>query len=99
MAKARFDKQSARDAGTLLPIVAAILFLPPMTLIFSAPAEIAGIPLILVYLFGAWAMVIAASLFLAVRLDDSGHTPPEREDPVGNSGPADSRAPGSRIPR
>lgn len=95
-------KQSTRDAGTLLPIVAAILFLPPLTLIFSAPITIAGIPLILVYLFTAWALVIAAACFLASRLEDigvrQGEAPSQPGDDISVPSP-DNVSPGPRPPR
>jgi hypothetical protein len=95
-------KQSTRDAGTLLPIVAAILFLPPLTLIFSAPIAIAGLPLILVYLFTAWALVIAAACFLASRLEDIGvrqdEAPSQPGDDISVPSP-DNVSPGPRPPR
>ena len=95
-------KQRIRDAGTLLPIVAAILFLPPLTLIFSAPVAIAGIPLILVYLFTAWALVIAAACVLASRIEDIAvrhdDTAPQPGDAASPSSP-DSGSPGPWAPR
>ncbi len=95
-------KQSIRDAGTLLPIVATILFLPPLTLIFSAPITIAGIPLILVYLFTAWALVIAAACFLASRLEDigvrQGEAPSQPGDDISVPSPDDD-SPGPRTLR
>lgn len=95
-------KQSTRDAGTLLPIVAAILFLPPLTLIFSAPIAIGGLPLILVYLFTAWALVIAAACFLASRLEDigirQGEAPSQPGDDISVPSP-DNVSPGTRPPR
>lgn len=72
MADDRTDRQGARDAATVLPFIAAMLFLPPLILIFGTPVLVAGVPLILVYLFGAWALVIAIAFVLARRLGDGG---------------------------
>ena len=95
-------KQGTRDAGTLLPIVAAILFLPPLILIFSAPIAIAGIPLIVAYLFTAWALVIAAACFLAFRIEDIGvrqdEAPSQPGDAISAPSP-DNVSPGPRASR
>lgn len=61
--------QGTRDAATVLPFVAVFLFLPPVILVFAAPALIFGIPLIVVYIYGVWAAVILAALLLARRLE------------------------------
>ncbi|HEU0221184.1 MAG TPA: hypothetical protein VFR34_03090 [Paracoccaceae bacterium] len=53
-----------RDFAILLPLVGAFLFLPPFIHVFRADAALFGLPLIVVYLFGAWALLIA----LAFRL-------------------------------
>lgn len=59
------DAQRAGDAATLLPLAAAALFLPPFILVFAAPVLIAGIPLIVVYVFGVWAAIILCAWLLA----------------------------------
>lgn len=62
------EAHGARDAATVLPVVTAILLMPPVVLIFAAPATVAGIPLVVVFIFGVWAAAIAAALLLARRL-------------------------------
>ena len=62
------DRQGARDAAMVLPFIGAILLFPPIVLIFAAPAVVAGVPLVLVYIFGVWAAIIAAAFVLARRL-------------------------------
>lgn len=62
------DPQGVRDAATLLPVTAAILLLPPFILVFAAPVLIAGIPLIVVYVFGVWATVVFCAWLLARSL-------------------------------
>jgi hypothetical protein len=62
------DPQRVRDAATLLPVTAAILLLPPFILVFAAPVLFAGIPLIVLYVFGVWAAVVLCAWLLARNL-------------------------------
>ena len=61
------DAQGARDAATLLPFAAAVLLLPPFILVFAAPVLVAGVPLIVIYVFGVWAAVILGAWLFARR--------------------------------
>ncbi|MDZ5699795.1 hypothetical protein [Chelativorans sp. M5D2P16] len=60
--------RGARDAAKVLPFLAAVLLAPPIVLIFTAPVTIAGMPLIVVYLFGVWTAVVFAAFLLSRRL-------------------------------
>ena len=62
------NPQGLRDAATLLPVTAAILLLPPFILVFAASVQIAGVPLIVVYLFGIWAVIVFCAWLLARNL-------------------------------
>lgn len=62
------DRRSAKDAAAVLPFVAVFLLIPPIILIFAKPVLVAGVPLIVVYLFGVWAAAIFAAMVLARRL-------------------------------
>ena len=58
-----------RDAAVLLPVLGLVLFMPPIvTLFVAAGTGIAGVPLIVVYVFGTWIGLIAAAALLARRL-------------------------------
>ncbi|UUP18310.1 hypothetical protein [Nitratireductor thuwali] len=59
--------RSTRDAAVLLPVAAAALLLPPFILVFAAPVYIAGVPLIVVYVFSVWAGVVLCAWLLARR--------------------------------
>jgi hypothetical protein len=59
------DAESARDAAILLPFLAAVLLLPPFILLFAVPVHVAGVPLIVIYIFGAWAAIVAAAWWVA----------------------------------
>ncbi len=72
------------DAATVLPFVAAVLLSPPIILIFAAPVMLAGIPLILIYVFGVWAAIVLSAALLARRLSTTedifrGEGPPEAD--------------------
>ena len=99
MASGVNDGQGTKDAATVLPFIAAILFLPPLILIFASPVAVSGLPLVLLYVFGAWAFVIACAFVLALRLRDFRDAPDEidRGEPDEGSSvqphPADRRMP------
>lgn len=71
-----------RDAAYVLPFLATVLLAPPIILIFTAPVRFAGIPLIVIYIFGVWAAVILAALLLSRGLAQADAA----EHPPGNSG-------------
>jgi hypothetical protein len=58
----------------VLPFVALFLILPPIIHIFAAPVRLAGIPLIVVYVFGWWAAAVAAAFLIARRLTPGDET-------------------------
>ncbi len=59
----------ARDAALVLPIVGLVLFAPPVINLFLADVEILGMPLIGVYLFTVWGLLVACALWLSHRLE------------------------------
>jgi len=59
-----------RDAAALLPVLALVLFTPPVVTLFAAAhADLSGVPLIVVYVFGTWLALIAATAWLSRRLE------------------------------
>ncbi len=68
MRRGAADPQGTRDAASLLPVAATILLLPPFIVVFAAPVLIAGIPLIVVYVFGVWAAIVLCAWLLARNL-------------------------------
>ena len=57
-----------RDAAVVLPLLAVFLLMPPVITLFTGPQTVAGVPLIVVYLFGVWLALIVAAALLAWRL-------------------------------
>jgi hypothetical protein len=65
----REDRRArTRDAAIVLPFLVAVLWAPPVVLIFAGPAAPSGVPLIVIYIFVVWAAAILASFLLARRL-------------------------------
>jgi hypothetical protein len=68
--------------AAILPFAVAIMLLPPVILVFATPVRVLGLPLILLYVFGLWALAILSAFLLARRLADFEPRP-------GSGGPAD----------
>lgn len=59
-------------AAILLPCVGLFLLMPPVIGLFAIPRDVAGIPLIVFYLFGVWLGLVACAAWLSRRIGDSG---------------------------
>jgi hypothetical protein len=72
------------DAAVLLPCVGLLLLMPPFIGLFSPRLTLFGIPLLVLYLFGVWAALIAATAVLARRLDppDAAAPPAQLDAPA-----------------
>ena len=69
MADPRGPSRRTRDLAFIVPLLGVILMMPPLVGLFARPgAGIAGVPLIVVYLFGLWLALILAALILARHL-------------------------------
>lgn len=64
---------SASDRLVVLFILGIVLFSPPFLLIFDNPATILGIPALFLYLFVAWAMLIALIALVIEKMEDGEH--------------------------
>lgn len=60
--------QKARDGILVLTVFGALGFMPPILPFFDRPISIFGMPLIVVYVFGAWLVLIALARWLSQRL-------------------------------
>ena len=72
-----------------LPIVGALLLLPPLAGIFQLDMRIAGVPVTAVYLFGVWAILIIAAYALSRALQNAEHTTAVETDASRESSPED----------
>ena len=60
--------KKARDAILVLTLVGALGFLPPVLPFFDRPVFVFGMPLIVVYVFGAWLALIVLACWLSRSL-------------------------------
>lgn len=81
------QRRGVRDAATVLPFLALVLLMPPIILIFATTRLVAGVPLIIVYIFGVWAAIIVAAFLLARALARS--SPVAFDDEARDSPPPD----------
>lgn len=66
--KQRSASRRAHSAAVLLPLFGVFLLLPPFVTLFATSARPFGVPLIVLYLFGVWALLVAGAALLARRL-------------------------------
>ncbi len=64
------------DRAFVLPVVAFFLLTPPILAIFNVPVLVFGIPLLHVYCFAMWLIVIACGGWLARRMAADGEAEP-----------------------
>lgn len=72
----RLSRQRLRSAAVVLPFLGAFLLLPPFLPLFTARVQLLGVPLIVVYIFGVWAALIALAWWLARRIGGEPEPPP-----------------------
>ena len=78
------DGEGFRDLAVVLPIVLVLLLMPPLIRIFAVPTTLAGIPLIVVYIFVVWAAAILVAAVVARRARQAPDGVAEdRSDPAG----------------
>jgi len=65
-----FRGHRARDAALVLPIAGLVLIAPPAINLFLADVTVFGAPLIGVYLFAVWALLILGAQRLSRRLGE-----------------------------
>lgn len=70
--------QRAREAAGLLPFLGLFLLMPPVLGLFATPAELAGVPLIVLYVFAVWLGLVLTAALLGRWL----HQPAPPVDPT-----------------
>jgi len=63
--------RKVRDAALVLPFVGAFLLMPPFIRTFASDSYLAGIPVIIVYLFAVWFALILCAWLLAGPLHET----------------------------
>lgn len=78
------DKQHINDgtasgAAVALPLLGLFLLMPPVVTLFARGVGFAGVPLIVIYVFGVWSALIFCAALLARRLDPGAGDASERD--------------------
>ncbi len=61
----RHGGRRLRDMAAVLPVAMLLLILPPYIRIFDQDSFLGGVPLLFLYIFGLWALVILVSAVIA----------------------------------
>lgn len=80
--------RKSRDLAVLIPLFWILLIMPPVVTLFAVDLDVAGIPLLLLYLLVVWLGGIGATAWNARRLaaaEDPEPVPPPPSDT--NGGP------------
>lgn len=82
--EARPPSPRVQSAAVLAPLAGLFLLMPPFILLFATPRTVLGIPLVVLYMFGVWAVLIAITWQLTRRLAarDAEGAPPEGGPPT-----------------
>jgi hypothetical protein len=64
------NRQKAKDALLVVSLIGLWLLMPPAITFFNRPDLIAGIPMIIVYIFGVWLALIVLTIVLSRRVRD-----------------------------
>jgi hypothetical protein len=70
----------------VLPLFGLFLLMPPIITVFAAQLDLGGIPLVVIYVFSVWAMLILCAALLARRLDPGRAAPQPGAAPATDSG-------------
>ena len=65
------DSNKAEEFSFLLPFIGLFIFSPILLSIFSDKENFIGIPLVNIYIFVAWLILIAANYLLSTKLSNS----------------------------
>lgn len=73
--------RKSRDIAMIIPVVFTLLIMKPMIHLFGPEPGLAGIPAVVVYLFGLWTLVVVLTAWNARRLNTSDSSDPLAMDP------------------
>lgn len=68
------------DMATILPVMTILLFMPPLILVFATPRTVFDVPLIVIYLYFVWALVILVNFVVVRKMTRAGKESGEKPD-------------------
>lgn len=63
------DDGRASSVAVVLPLLGLFLLMPPVITLFAHGTGVAGVPLVVIYVFGVWIALIIGAALLAPHLD------------------------------
>lgn len=69
LARRSAQTRRRRDVLALLPLLGVFLFLSPVVSIFNVEATIFGLPIIFLFVYGAWLAIILLARWISRRAD------------------------------
>lgn len=60
--------QRLTDRALAIPLAGFVLLMPPLLPLFARPVSVLGVPLLVVYVFGVWLLLILAGRWAARAL-------------------------------
>jgi len=66
------ERRKLTSAALVLTLLGALLFMPPLAMVFQLHRRVLGVPAELIYLFVAWVLLLAATWWLSRRLPREG---------------------------
>jgi hypothetical protein len=70
-----------RSIGLFL--LGVVAFSPPLVAVFAVSRFVLGIPLLYLYVFGAWAVIVALVALIARQVETAMRPPPDAGTPAG----------------
>ncbi len=65
------NRRKLENAALALSVFGVILMLPPLLSIFNIETRLFGAPIVVIYLFGIWLLLIVATFFLSSFISNS----------------------------
>jgi hypothetical protein len=75
------DRRKLQSAALFLTIFGAMLFMPPLVLLFNAATRVLGVPTEVIYLFAVWLALIVATRWFSQRLPHEAALDEKPEEP------------------
>ena len=79
-------QRKIRDRSLVFLMIGCILLMPPAAGVMELPFVVGGVPIILIYVFVVWALLIALAFMLSRSLHEIEQSHADRGLPEGNQG-------------
>ncbi|MBY8975447.1 hypothetical protein KHP62_06500 [Rhodobacteraceae bacterium NNCM2] len=63
--------RKVKDSALIMPLIGLLFLTPPIANLFAVDERLFGVPVLVIYIFAVWAMLILGALILSRRLRQS----------------------------